>query len=90
MKKEITPLFYKSIDDLDKPVSELISDIRDELCKVRGKIGEITVAHGCLDRVGIYENGITCLVAGLYGVEKYFEEVENIKKYTSSLKDERC
>lgn len=70
------PIFYDSAEEFDKPVSELIGQLRTDLVKVRGKLHDIGFEHGFKDKIEHLEGGLTCIISAMYNTVKDFKEWE--------------
>lgn len=70
------PIFYKSEEEFDKHVSELIEQLRSDLSKVRGKLYDIRSAHGFRDKIEHLEGGLTCIISAMANTVRDFEEWE--------------
>ena len=69
-------IYYKSEEEFNKPVSELIEQLRQDLVKVRGKLHDIKYEHGFKDRLEPLEGGLTCIISAMYNTLKEFQEWE--------------
>ena len=80
MKKknpEHNPIYYKNKEDLDKPLFDLMEQLRSDIAQVRGKLHDIKYTYGWKDRIEHLEGGLTCMIVAMYetGLEwKKFEE----------------
>lgn len=75
------PIYYKSKEDLDMPLFELMEQLRTDLSNIRGKLGDIKRIYGWDDRISHLEGGLTCMLVAMYqtGVEwQEFEKKHNI------------
>jgi len=70
------PIFYKEIGELDKPVNELIEQLRIDLAKIRGKISDIRYMYGWEDRLDYLEGGITCMIVAMNSSREEIKEYE--------------
>lgn len=70
------PIFYNSVEEMDKPVSELIEELRNNLAKVRGKLHDIKFEHGFTDKIAHLEGGLTCIISAMANTVRDFEEWE--------------
>lgn len=66
MNKDRNPIFYKSAEEMDKPISELLEELRSELSRTRGKIFDIMQSYGYKDQIGYIENSITCIIVAMH------------------------
>ena len=77
---DIRPIFYKSADEMDKPVSELIEELRTDITNVRGKLGDIRRSYGWDDRIEHLEGGLTCMLVAMY------DTMETLKKFEERIR----
>lgn len=62
-------------DDMSRPISELLEDIRSSLVKARGRLSDIYFAHpGLKSQVAPAEHLLTCGVVYLY------HEIEEVRR----------
>lgn len=64
--KDRNPIFYKNAEEMDKPLSELMEQLRSDLAKVRGKLSDIKRSYGWEDRIEHIEGGLTCMLVAMY------------------------
>lgn len=76
METKRKPIFYNSVEEFDKPVSELIEQLRSELAKVRGKLSDIRVEHGFEDKIKHLEGGLTCIIGTMANTVRDFKKWE--------------
>jgi len=69
-------IYYKSEEEFNKPVSELIEQLRSELSKTRGKIYDIRHNHGFEDKLEHIEGGLTCIISAMANTVKDFKDWE--------------
>lgn len=74
--RKITPISYNNIEEMGKPISELIEELRTDLAKVRGKVLDIRRIYGYDDRLEHVEGGITCLISAMYNSMMEFKKRE--------------
>ena len=75
--KDIRPIYYKSAEDMDKPLSELMESLRIDLSRIRGKLHDIKFSYGWADRIEHIEGGLTCMLVAMHSVKeewRFFEE----------------
>ncbi len=77
INKDRNPIFYKNAEEMDKPVSELISELRAELCRTRGKLHDIKFSFGWGERIQDYEGGLTCIIAAMSLFQEELIKIEN-------------
>ena len=70
------PIFYNSVKEMDKPVSELIEELRSELAKTRVKLYDIKSKNGFRDKIEHLEGGLTCIISAMANTVRDFEEWE--------------
>lgn len=80
MEAKRKPIFYNSVEEFDKPVSELIENIRSELARVRGKLSDIRCEHGFEDKIKHLEGGLTCIISSAANTVKDFKRWEEVNK----------
>jgi hypothetical protein len=73
---ERVPIFYKNKEDLDKPLHELMDNLRTDVAKVRGKLHDIKATYGWDDRIEHLEGGLTCMISAMYDTEVEWREIE--------------
>jgi hypothetical protein len=73
--------------NFDKPISELIEDIRSILVQARGKLADLKYGLGHKDRFQPAEGGITCIISHLYNVANEFRELERNQKMIEEGKE---
>jgi hypothetical protein len=39
--KDRNPIYYNNVEEMDKPMSELINELRNELSRTRGKLHDL-------------------------------------------------
>lgn len=78
--KDTRPIYYKNAEEMDnKPLSELMEDLRNDLSKIRGKLHDIKSSYGWEDRITHLEGGLTCMLVAMHNVMKEWEEFEKKK-----------
>jgi hypothetical protein len=65
INKDRNPIYYKSAEEMDKPTSELINELRNEITRTRGKLHDIKSSYGWDEWVEIYEGGLTCMISAM-------------------------
>jgi hypothetical protein len=75
--KDRNPIYYKSVEEMDKPLSELMEELRMEIDKTRGKLYDIKRSYGWEDRIEPLEGGLTCMLMAMYGTMMEFKEHED-------------
>ena len=71
------PIYYKNAEEIDKPLSELMEELRMEIDKIRGKMFDIKCFYGWDDRIEPLEGGLTCMLMAMYGLMKEFKDYED-------------
>lgn len=79
-KKPINPIFYKNAEEMDKPLSELMEELRNDLSRIRGKLHDIRYAYGWEDRIKHIEGGITCMLIAMYHTMEEWQGFERKSK----------
>ena len=74
--KDTNPIYYKSAEEIDKPLSELMEGLRMEINKTRGKMHDIKCSYGWEDRIEPLEGGLTCMLMAMYSTMIEFKEFE--------------
>lgn len=75
------PIYYKNKEELDKPLFQLMEQLRIEVANVRGKLYDIKRTYGWEDRIEHLEGGLTCMIVAMnsIGLEwKEYEEKHNV------------
>jgi len=76
MNKDYTPIYYKSVDEMGKPLSELIEKLRIDIFHVRGKLYDIKSRYGWEGRIDFIEGGLTCMLVAMHSTVKELESFE--------------
>jgi len=79
MKKknpENKPIYYKSKEELDKPLYDLMEQLRNDVSNVRGKLHDIKYTYGWEDRIEHLEGGLTCMLVAMYETGKEWKKFE--------------
>lgn len=71
------PIYYKSKEELDKPLYDLMEQLRTEVAKVRGKLHDIKYTYGWEDRIDHLEGGLTCMIVAMHAIGLEWKEFEN-------------
>ena len=71
-----TPIFYKSKEELDKPLYDLMEQLRNDVCMVRGKLHDIKYTYGWEDRIEHLEGGLTCMLVAMDYIAKEWKTFE--------------
>lgn len=79
INKDMNPVFYKGPEEMDKPMGQLIHELRSELVKTRGKLHDIKRSFGWEDWIINYEGGLTCIIAAMSHFEKELDRFETQK-----------
>jgi NifU-like protein involved in Fe-S cluster formation len=75
--KDTNPIYYKSAEEMDKPMSELINELRSELSRTRGKLHDIKRSFGWDEWVENYEGGLTCMISAMSNFQDELKRVED-------------
>ena len=78
--KDRNPIYYNNDKEMDKPVSELIEELRTELINIRGKMHDIRRSYGFKDNIECLEGGITCAISATYNT------IDEIKKCEKAMR----
>jgi hypothetical protein len=76
---------YFTVEEMKKPMPELIEGIRNELANLRGKLFDLSRV-GWSDRFTAPEGGMTLVIQSLYLVK---EEIEKAEKRWAAEKAEK-
>lgn len=79
--KDRKPIFYKTAEEMDKPMSVLIEELRSEIARTRGKLHDIKHSYGWDEWIETYEGGLTCMISAMF---HFKEELEKFEKRTSA------
>lgn len=74
------PIYYKSAEEIDKPLSELMDQLRTDIAVVRGKLSDIKRSYGWDDRLNDLEGGLTCMIVAMASVEDEWKRMERKEK----------
>jgi hypothetical protein len=85
-KKDDTPIFYNSKEEMDKPLSVLMEELRNDVSKVRGKLFDIKQSYGWDDRIEDIEGGLTCMISAMYNIMKEWEKFEEKQLQSTNTK----
>ena len=86
MQKKFNPIFYKSAQEMDKPLSELIEQLRIDVSEVRGKLSDIRQAYGWNDRIEHIEGGLTCVLVAMHSTMIEWKQFERTVRKSNVLK----
>lgn len=76
VNKDRNPIYYKSAEEMDKPMSELIEELRNEITRTRGKLHDIKRSYGWSEWIEAYEGGLTCMISAMYNFKEELEKFE--------------
>lgn len=82
--KDRNPIFYKSSEEMDKPLSVLMNELRTEIANVRGKLHDIKFHYGWGDRIEDLEGGLTCMIVAMANIQEEWKEFEKCKEENSA------
>ena len=74
--KDRNPIYYKNAEEMDKPLSELMEDLKRDITTVRGKLFDIRQSYGWEDRIDFIEGGLTCLLIAMHSTMTEWKEFE--------------
>lgn len=74
--RDRVPVYYKNGEEMNKPLNELIEELRTEIDKTRGKLNDIKRSYGHEDLIEPLEGGLTCMLIAMYGIMMEFKEYE--------------
>lgn len=75
--KDKNPIYYKSAEEMDKPMSELIEELRIEISRTRGKLSDIKRSYGWNEWIANYEGGLTCMISAMHNFKEELVKFEN-------------
>jgi len=81
--KDRNPIYYKNADEMEKPLSELMEELRIDISRVRGKLFDIKQSFGWEDRINFIEGGLTCMLIAMYSTMEEWKKFEE-KQLTNS------
>lgn len=76
INKDRNPIYYKSAEEMDKPMSELIEELRCEIGRTRGKLHDIKSSYGWGEWIANYEGGLTCMISAMANFKEELEKFE--------------
>lgn len=76
INKDRNPIYYKNVEEMDKPLSVLMEELRNELSRVRGKLSDIKRSYGWEDRIDFIEGGLTCMLVAMYNTMEEWKKFE--------------
>jgi predicted transcriptional regulator with HTH domain len=74
--KNINPIYYNSAEEMGKPLSELMEELRTDLSNVRGKLFDIKRSYGWEDRIEHIEGGLSCIIESMYNTMEEWKRFE--------------
>jgi len=83
--KDQNPIYYKSADEMDKPMSELIEELRCEIDRTRGKMHDIKRSYGWEEWIANYEGGLTCMISAMHNFKEELEKHEEIQNSKTAV-----
>lgn len=78
--KDRNPIFYKSAEEMDKPLTTLIEQLRIDISNIRGKLSDIKMSYGYDDEIETIQGGLTCMVSAMYNTKERFKKIEEEQK----------
>lgn len=81
INKDLNPIYYNNAEEMDKPMSVLVEELRNEITKTRGKLHDIKRSYGYEEWIATYEGGLTCVISALHNFKEELEKIE-AKYYT--------
>ena len=76
VNKEPKPIYYKNAEEMDKPLSVLMEELRIDISKIRGKLHDIRRSYGWEDRIEHIEGGLTCMLVAMHDTMEEWKEFE--------------
>ena len=86
VNKDKHPIYYKSAEEMDRPLSELMEELREDLSRVRGKLHDIRHSFGWEDRITHIEGGLTCMLVTMYSTLEEWQRFEAKEKLVGNDK----
>lgn len=75
-KKDYNPIFYKDKEELKKPLSELMEQLRLDVSRIRGKLFDIKMTYGWEGRIDFIEGGLTCMLVAMHSTMEEWQKFE--------------
>jgi hypothetical protein len=75
-KERRNPIFYKDASEMDKPLSELMEELRSDVANVRGKLWDIKQSFGWNDRIEHIEGGLSCILMAMFATMEEWQAFE--------------
>lgn len=79
INKNIKPIYYRNSEEMDKPMSELINELRNEISRTRGKLHDIKHSFGWEEWIENYEGGLTCMISAMSNFQDELIKFERAK-----------
>ncbi len=76
MVNDVNPSSYQNRQAMDKPLSELMCQLRIDIMGVRDKIKDIEKVYDMKERINHIEGGLTCMLVTMHNVMQQWEEFE--------------
>lgn len=86
VNKDTKPIYYENAKEMDKPLSELMEELRMEIDKTRGKLHDMKRSYGWDDRIEPLAGGLTSLLMAMYVVMMEFKEYEDKQRARAKKK----
>lgn len=86
--KNTNPIYYKNAEEMNKPLSELMEELRRDISNVRGKLHDIKSSYGWEDRIEHIEGGLSCLLIAMYSTMQEWEQFE-LKQMKRALAEKK-
>lgn len=77
VNKDRRPIYYKNAEEMDKPLSELMEELRTEIDNTRGKLHDMKRSYGWEDLIEPLEGGLICMIMAMYGTMMDFKKYED-------------
>jgi hypothetical protein len=74
----------KQAEEMDKPLSELMEQLRSEIVKTRGKLSDIKRSYGWDERIEHIEGGLTCILIAMWNTMEEWKLYEEKHKSQQS------
>ena len=77
VNKDRRPIYYKNAEEMDKPLSELMEELRTEIDNTRGKLHDMKRSYGWEDLIEPLASGLTCIIMAMHGTIMDLKEYED-------------
>jgi len=74
--KDRNPIFYNNAEEMDKPMSLLMEELRTEVAHIRGKLCDIRRSYGWKERIEHIEGALTCCLIAMHNTKEEWRKFE--------------